>query len=109
MCVCEDVPKVLMPDQNSPCAQLCKECIQSGLEDDFLNCEVTCDESWIYEYYPCNEWQSIERREVDESQPKLARMSKSKVKSMLIVFFDYCGINVEESVSPGQTVNLLYY
>ena len=38
-----------------------------------------------------------------------ARMSKSKVKSMLICFFDSQGIVHTEFVPEGQTVNQLYY
>ena len=40
---------------------------------------------------------------------KKARMSKSKFKAMLIVFFDINGIVMTEWVPEGQTVNQTYY
>jgi histone-lysine N-methyltransferase SETMAR len=42
-------------------------------------------------------------------RPKEARMSKSKVKTMLVVFFDIQGIIMTQYVPPGQTVNQTYY
>jgi len=45
------------------------------------------------------------------ASPKLkkARMSKSKLKAMLIVFFDIKGVIMTEWVPQGQTVNQHYY
>ncbi|KAL4149713.1 hypothetical protein QTP88_003590 [Uroleucon formosanum] len=45
------------------------------------------------------------------ASPKLkkARMSKSKLKAMLIVFFDIKGLIMTEWVPQGQTVNQHYY
>jgi len=43
------------------------------------------------------------------SHPKKARMSKSKIKSMLICFFDSQGIIHKEFISPGKTVNQTFY
>ena len=42
-------------------------------------------------------------------RPKKARMSKSKVKTMIIAFFDSRGIVHKEFVPPGKTVNQVYY
>ena len=42
------------------------------------------------------------------SRPKKVRMSKSKIKSMLICFFDSQGIVHKEFMPPGQTVNQTY-
>jgi len=41
--------------------------------------------------------------------PKKVRMSKSKIKSMLICFFDSHGVIHKEFVPPGQTVNQTFY
>jgi hypothetical protein len=42
-------------------------------------------------------------------RPKAARQVKSKVKSMLIIFFDIKGIVHKEFLLAGQTVNSAYY
>jgi hypothetical protein len=42
-------------------------------------------------------------------RPKKARQVKSKVKSMIIIFFDIKGIVHKEFVLTGQTVNSAYY
>jgi hypothetical protein len=42
-------------------------------------------------------------------KPKKARQVKSKVKSMLIIFFDIKGIVHKEFVMAGQAVNFAYY
>jgi hypothetical protein len=36
-------------------------------------------------------------------------MSRSRVKIIIIVFFNSCGIEHKEFVPPGQTVNLAFY
>jgi len=40
---------------------------------------------------------------------KKAQISKSKFKAMLIVFFDFKGIIILESVPSEQTVNQYHY
>ena len=42
-------------------------------------------------------------------RPKKARISKSKIKSMLICFFNIQGIVHKEFVPPGQTLNQTFY
>jgi hypothetical protein len=41
--------------------------------------------------------------------PKNTRQIKSKIKSILIIFFDIKGIVHKESVLEGQTVNSAYH
>ena len=43
------------------------------------------------------------------SEPKKSRMGKSKIKTLLITFYDSKGIIHKESVPPGKTVNAVYY
>ncbi|XKL64927.1 hypothetical protein PGB90_005013 [Kerria lacca] len=47
--------------------------------------------------------------EQGETRPKKARMSKSKVKSLLIAFFDIKGVVHHEYVPAGQTINVVFY
>jgi hypothetical protein len=49
--------------------------------------------------------QSLQWKLPSSPWPKKARLVRSNVKSMLIIFFDIQGIVHKEFVSPGQTVN----
>jgi hypothetical protein len=44
-----------------------------------------------------------------QGRPKKVRHAKSKVNSMLIIFFDIKGIVHEEFILVRQTVNFAYY
>jgi len=70
---------------------------------------ITGDETWIFEYDPETKRQSKEWHTSASPCPKKARMSKSKIKSMLICFFDSQGIVHTEFVPQGQTLNQFYY
>jgi len=56
-------------------------------EPDFLQRVITGDETWVFEYNPTTKRQSSELHTSQSPRPKKARMSKSRVKSMLIIFF----------------------
>ena len=76
-------------------------------EAEFFSCVITGDESWILEYNPETKRQSWEWHTANSPLPKKARMSKSKIKSMVFYFFYYYyffdsqGIVHKESVPPG--------
>ncbi|CAK9818191.1 Mariner Mos1 transposase [Anthophora quadrimaculata] len=53
--------------------------------------------------------QSSEFRLENEPNPKKTRQSRSKIKVMLTVFFDYHGVVYSEFLPDGQTVNKEYY
>ena len=76
---------------------------------DKLKCMITGDETWIYTYDPETTDQSSEYRVRGEPRPKKRRQSRSKIKVMLTVFFDYRGVVDYEFVPPDQTVNKKYY
>ncbi|UYV69355.1 hypothetical protein LAZ67_6003304 [Cordylochernes scorpioides] len=58
---------------------------------DFLDNVVAGDESWTFRIRPETKAQSSEWHIPASPRPKKARMSKSRVKTMLIVFFDKRG------------------
>ncbi|UYV61217.1 hypothetical protein LAZ67_1003894 [Cordylochernes scorpioides] len=78
-------------------------------EPGFLNSVVTGDEFWMFEYDPESKRQSCAWHTKSSPRPKKARMSKSRIKTMSIVFFDIRGIVHCEFVPQGQTVNSAFY
>ena len=76
--------------------------------DFFLNV-ITCDETWIFQYDPETKKQSMHWKSLQSPRKKKARMSKSKFKAMMIVFFDIRGVICIDWVPEGQTVNKVYY
>ncbi|UYV68864.1 hypothetical protein LAZ67_6001339 [Cordylochernes scorpioides] len=104
------VPKVLMQDQKELRVLRCLELLDLiQNEPDFLNSVVTGDESWMFEYDPESKRQSCAWHTKSSPRPKKARMSKSRIKTMIIVFFDIRGIVHCEFLPQGQTVNSAFY
>ena len=75
----------------------------------FFKHVIKSDESWIFEYDSETKRQSSEWHTSNSPRPKKARMSKSKIRSMLICFFDSEGVVHKEFVPQWQTVNKQYY
>jgi Transposase. len=70
---------------------------------------ITSDETWIFQYDVQTKRQSMHWKIPASPRMKKARMSKSKFKAMLIIFFDISGIVMTEWVPEGQTEpNLLF-
>ncbi|XP_018403545.1 PREDICTED: uncharacterized protein LOC108780364 [Cyphomyrmex costatus] len=67
------------------------------------------NKTWVIEYDPETKRQSAEWHTTASPHPKKARMSKSKVKTMLIVFFDIRGLVHHEFVPHGKTVDAKFY
>ena len=61
------------------------------------------------DYDPETKRQSQEWHTKSSSRPKKARMCRSRVKNMIIDFFDSCGIVHKEFVPPGQTADHVFY
>ncbi|UYV82421.1 hypothetical protein LAZ67_21002026 [Cordylochernes scorpioides] len=97
------VPKVLTQDQKELRVLRCQELLDLiQNEPDFLNSVVNGDESWMFEYDPESKRQSWAWHTKSSPRPKKARMSKSRIKTMIIVFFDIRGI-VHSREIPGSS------
>lgn len=70
---------------------------------------ITGDETWVYEYDVETSQQSSEWRAPGDPKPKKPRQSRSKIKAMMIVFFDYQGVVHSEFLPTGQTANAEWY
>ena len=81
----------------------------SKLSQIFLQKVITGDESLVFDYDPETKQQSEEWHTKSSPRPKKARMSRSRVKTAIIVFSDSHGIVHKEFVPPGQTVNHAFY
>jgi len=100
------VPKNLMMEQKANQRDVCLDLLDRfEREPEFFSSVITGDESLILEYDRETKRQSREWYTGNSPRPKKARMSKSKIKSMLICFFDSQVIIHKEFVPPGQTVN----
>ncbi|XP_070392642.1 histone-lysine N-methyltransferase SETMAR-like [Dermacentor albipictus] len=74
-----------------------------------LNNVITKDETWVFEYDLETKRQSSEWHTHLSPPLKKARVSKSKIKIMLIVFFNIDGLVHHEFEEPGTTVNSKFY
>jgi len=61
-------------------------------DENFMGQIIMGDETWIYGYDLEMKRQSSQWKSADSLRPKKARQVRSKVKVMLIVFFDMVGI-----------------
>ena len=104
------IPKLLSAEQKKLRLEIAQDYIEMVNNDDTVLKKVTTgDESWVYGYDPETKQQSSQWKRPDEPRPKKARQSRSSVKSMLIVFFDYEGAVHHEYAPTGQTINREYY
>ena len=100
------VPRLLNDHQKEHYMQICKDIIERlQNEPDLLRRVITGDEMWIFEYHLETKRQSSQT----SLRPKKARQSKSKVKFMLITFFNARGIDHCEFLPQDQTINKQVY
>jgi len=104
------VPHKLADVQELLRTQHSKDIIKEAKKDpNFLYKIVTGDEMWCFQYDPETKCQSAEWKAPDEPKAKKSRLEKSKVKTVLICFYDSKGIVHKEFVPPGQNVNAVFY
>ena len=104
------VPRLLNEQQKERCVQVCHDILEElETEPNLLGRVITGDESWIFEYDLETKRQSLQWKSLTSPRPKKARMSKSKIKVMLIAFFDVRGIVHTEFMPKGHTINQHIY
>ena len=74
-----------------------------------MNSIVAEDETWCFRYDPTTKRQSTEWKSPGSPKSKNVRLQKSKVKTMLVCFYDSKGIIQHEFVPEGQTVTRSFY
>ncbi|XP_037938203.1 protein GVQW3-like [Teleopsis dalmanni] len=75
----------------------------------FIKRIITGDETWVYEYDIQTGQQSSEWCFENGSTAKKPRQIHSKIKVMLVVFFDYRGVVQSEFLTENQRMNKEYY
>lgn len=104
------VPHQLTDDQQVARVEHCIDMKESAENDPiFLRNLVTGDESWCFQYEPLTKRQSAEWVGAEDQRPKKLRLQKSRVKTLLTVFFDSKGIIHKEFTPQGQTITGQYY
>ena len=104
------VPRLLNEQQKERRVQVCHDILEElETEPNLLGRVITSGESWIFEYDQETKRQSLQWKSPTSPRPKKARMSKSKIKVMLIAFFDVRGIVHTEFMPQGHTINQHIY
>ena len=100
------VPRLLNDDQKERRMQMCQDIIKRlQNEPNLLPRVITGDETWIFEYDLKTKCQSSPWKSLTSPRPKKAGQSKSKVKVVLITFFDVTGIVRCAFLPQDQTIN----
>ena len=74
-----------------------------------MNLTSLRSETWCFAYDPTTKRQSAAWVEETSPRPKKMRFQKSRVKIMLVIFFDWQGVIHKEFVPEGETINAVYY
>ena len=95
------VPKELTEEQKQRRVIICQDL--SERQNDILGHVITGDKTWVYQYDPEMKQQSAQWKTANSPRPKKFCQSKSRVKIMLLTFFDITGIVHYEFVSTEQS------
>ena len=104
------VPHSLTPEQKDRRTAACRHLIATADSNpDFFKKIVTGDKTLCFAYDPTTERQSVAWVGETSPRPKKLRFQKSRVKTMLVIFFDWQGVMHKEFVLEGETINAVYY
>jgi hypothetical protein len=100
----------LIPEQKDWRTAACQDMTATADSDpDFFKKIVTGDEEWCIAYDPTTKRQSAAWVGETSPWPKKMRFQKSRVKTMLVIFFEWQGVIHKEFVPEGVTINAVYY
>jgi len=104
------LPHLLTDDQKNNRVEISHELLANANgNENFLKIIITGNGMWVYGYDVETKMQSLQWMGKESPRPKKARMSLSKIKVMLVAFFDGKGIVHHEFVPRGQMVNKQLY
>ena len=99
------VLRLLIDDQKGNRVGISQELLASANgNENFRKNIITGDETWVYGYDVETEMQSSQWKGKWFLRPIKARMSRSKMKVVLVLFFDWQGIVHHEFVPRGQMI-----
>ena len=84
------VPKELTEEKKQRRGTICQDILER--HDDIFGRVITADETWIYQYDPETKRQSAQWKTAISPRPKKFLQSKSRLKTMLLTFFDIRGL-----------------
>ena len=105
------VPRLLTDDQKENRVETSQKLLANANgNENFLTNIITGDETRVYGYHVETKMQSSQWMGKGSSRPKKkARMSRSKIEVLLVMFFDWKGTVHYEFVPRGQMVNKQLY
>ena len=104
------VPKILLEEQKQNRVKFCEYMLEK-IKDNLNNLRqiVTGDKTWVFQFNPETKRQSMQWNTAESPRPKKVCMSKSKIKVILITFFDQKSMVHHKFVPEGKTVNQHFY
>ena len=104
------MPRLLTDDQKENHVEISQELLANDNgNENFLKNIITGDQTWVYGYYVETRMQSSQWMGERSPRPKKGQMSQSKIKVLLVVFFDWKDIVHHEFVPHDQMVNKQLY
>ncbi|UYV69369.1 hypothetical protein LAZ67_6003342, partial [Cordylochernes scorpioides] len=104
------VPRILTEEQKEVRMDVCKNMVEMTRTDpEWMQKNITRDETWVYQHDPETKRQSSQWIERGEPKPKKARLTKSKVKTLLVTSFDINGLVHHEFIPFERTINQEVY
>jgi hypothetical protein len=104
------VPLSLTPEQREDRITSCQDIIaKADAHKNIFHKIIAGDEIWCFAYNPETKRQISERVSQTVPRPKKLKFQRSRIKTMLIIFFDSQGVVHKEFVPEGKTVNAEFY